>query len=81
MSEIQTERMNADTMAKILCRLESRRTGRSIDEVVAPRVELWMRHRYEAEQLLEELSDWGYPTIRTTPTPERPVGAESEQER
>lgn len=59
------ELMDADTMAKILCRLENRRTGRSFEEVVAPSVELWMRHRYEAEQLLEELADWGFPVTRT----------------
>lgn len=58
------EPLDADTMAKILCRIESRRTGRSFDEVVAPGIELWTRHRYEAEQLLEELSDWGYPIAR-----------------
>lgn len=60
-----TERMDVDTMAKILCRIESRRTGRSFDEVVAPGIELWTRHRYEAEQLLEELSDWCFPVART----------------
>jgi len=52
--------MDVDTMAKVLCRIESRRTGRSFDEVVAPSIELWMRHRYEAEQLIEEMADWGY---------------------
>jgi len=49
-----------DALAQIMCRLEGRRTGKSFDEVVAPGIERWTRHRYEAEQLLDDLHEAGY---------------------
>lgn len=64
-----SEVLDVDTMARILCRIENRSKGRSIEDVLAPGIELWMRHRYEAERLLEELSDWCYPVQITDPEP------------
>jgi hypothetical protein len=47
--------LDRDAVARVLCRIEGRSTGRPLDEVLAPGIELWMRHRYEAERLIEEL--------------------------
>ena len=46
--------------AKITCAIEGRTHGFSLNEVVAPGVERWIRHRYEAEVLLRDIEEAGY---------------------
>ena len=49
-----------DALAKIQCAIEGRTHGFSLDEVVAPGIERWTRHRYEAEILLRDIREAGY---------------------
>lgn len=60
LERVEEPRLSVDELAQIMCRLEGLNANRPFDEVVAPGIELWMRHRHEAEALLAELRDAGY---------------------
>lgn len=47
-----------DGVAKAMCAIETRSKAASLEEVQAG-IQRWMRHRYEAERLIEELADAG----------------------
>ena len=53
-----------DGVAKAMCAIEARSKAASLEEVQTG-VQRWMRHRYEAERLIEELMDVGFEVRRT----------------
>ena len=48
-------------VANAMCAIEARRA--STLEEVARRSELWMRYVYEAERLLDEITDYGFAVV------------------
>ena len=62
------EQQARDAVAKAMCAIETRSKAASLEEVQAG-IQRWMRHRHEAERLIEELSDYGL-EVRKRPEPE-----------
>lgn len=58
-----------DRMAQAMCAVETRSKAATLDEVQAG-IQRWTRHRYEAEQLLAELTDYGLSVVREGVTPD-----------
>lgn len=55
-----------DAIAKAMCNVETRSKAASLEEVQAG-IQRWTRHRYEAERLIEELTDGGVHVALSTP--------------
>jgi len=53
-----------DGMAKALCAIETRSKAATLEEAQVG-IQRWMRHRYEAERLIEELADGGFEVRRS----------------
>lgn len=58
-----------DRMAQAMCAVETRSKAATLEEVQAG-IQRWTRHRYEAEQLLAELADYGLSVVREGVTPD-----------
>lgn len=46
-----------DMVAQAMCRIEVRSSAKSLEEVQAG-IPLWVRYRYEAERLIDELAEF-----------------------
>ncbi|WP_447948232.1 hypothetical protein [Microbacterium maritypicum] len=57
-----------DGLAKAMCAIETRSKAATLEEVQSG-IQRWTRHRYEADQLIEELADYGL-TLRRSEGPE-----------
>ena len=72
MNEQQARDEVRDAVAKAMCAIETRSKAASLEEVQAG-IQRWMRHRHEAERLIEELSDYGV-EVRKRPESEWEYG-------